>query len=369
MMESTFDKLNSDIEEGRKVNKFVSIGLPRLGKYANLRKHILTLLFSTSGGGKSSMVDTIILNACDSHMNSPEGMKPDFQLFSMERNSKLRIAKWICYLVFKNEGIVIQLPKMMGWWSDKLTDEEHLLIKNQKPYIDQILGDYVTIHEGSKTPNEIYKIMKDHFEEIGEYDKLITTDQKTGHERTTKIYVPNDERIIVCPIFDHGNLTKTTKELPTKKMTIDKLVEMTQGFRDLEGAAPIWVSQVNRAITGVTRQKDSEQELMLDDVKESGDIGDACDIAISIFDPIKFNQSSKTGYPVLDFIDKRNGDNYFRSAQILKSSFGADSVRFPLAFNGFCGQFVELPNKKDLSDDQYSSLMDSVLNKSFFLSK
>lgn len=366
MMESIFDSLLEEINEGRKVNKFIPIGLPRLGKYANIRKRILTLLFSSTGCGKSGMIDTIILNACDYHMKHPKSMKPDFQLFSMERNSKLRIAKWLCYLIFNNEGIVIQLPTMMGWWEEKLNDDEMSLINKQKIYVDKLLKEYVTIHEGKKTPNEIYKIMKDHFEEVGKYEKITTTD-KNGNDRITKIYTPNDEEVIVCPIFDHGNLTKTTKELPTKKLAIDKLVEMVQDFRDLEGAAPIWVSQVNRTISGVTRSKDGEHELILDDVKESGDIVDACDIAISLYDPIKFNQSSKTGYPVLDFIDKSNGNNYFRSAQILKSSYGADSIRIPLAFNGFCGNFMELANKKDLSSSEYESLIASILDKSFFL--
>ena len=367
-MESTFDGLNQDIKDGMSgKNQFIPIGLPRLGRYANLRKNILTLIFSTTGAGKSSMVDTIILNSVTNHMDHPYEIKPDFQLFSMERNSRLRIAKWIAFLVFINEGVEIQLPKMLGWWTEKITPEEHSLILKQKPYIDQILNDYVTIHEGTKTPKEIYRIMKDHFEEKGEYETIKTVDEKTGHEFSKKIYIPNRKDEIVSPIWDHGNLTKTTQELPSKKQTIDKLVEFAQGFRDLEGAAPIWIAKVNRTISGVTRMKDSEQELMLEDVKESGDIADACDVAFSIFDPIKYNQSSKTGYTPVDFVDKTNGNNYFRSAQVLKSSYGADSVRFPLAFNGFCGQMKELPQRKDLRDDQYTNLLVDVLNKSFFL--
>lgn len=101
-------------------------------------------------------------------------------------------------------------------------------------------------------------------------------------------------------------------------------------------------------------------------VKESGDIVDACDLAISLFDPLKYKQSSKTGYEPTDFIDKTNGNNYFRSAQILKSSYGADSVRVPLAFNGFCGQFMELPKRIDLSAQEYTKLLDDIINKEFF---
>lgn len=369
-MESIFDQLNKEIISGIEgKNQSISIGLPKLGRYANIRKNILSLIFSTTGAGKSAMIDTIIMNACRSHMENPSEtkLKPDFQLFSMERSSKLRIAKWLSFIIFLNEGVEIQIPKMLGWWDEKLTSSEYDLILRYKDYIDMMINDYVTIHEGAKTPNEIYKIMKDHFENKGEYDFIKTEDKKTGKIRETKIYISHNENIVVSPVFDHGNLTKTTQNLSSKKMAIDKLVEYVQGFRDLEGAAPIWVSQVNRSISGVTRTKDGEQELVLDDVKESGDIGDACDIAISLFDPVKYKQSSKTGYTPIDFVDKSNGNNYFRSAQILKSSYGADTIRIPLAFNGFCGQFKELPKRQDLNESQYKSLIDSVINKSYFL--
>lgn len=365
-MESIFDELNKEIQNGIDGNnQSIPIGLPKLGKYANIRKRILTLLFSTTGAGKSAMVDTIILNACASHMKHPSvyKLKPDFQLFSMERSKMMRVAKWISHLVFINEGVELQLPLILGWWDEKLTKTQHSLILKQKEYIDTMLNDYVTIHDGAKTPKEIYKIMKDHFEQSGIY----TIQNIKGKDQ--KIYVPNDVNTIISPIFDHGNLTKTTQELPSKKQAIDKLVEFAQGFRDLENASPIWVSQVNRNISGVSRAKDGEHELVMEDVKESGDIVDACDLAISIFDPAKYSQSSKTGYTPTDFIDRNTGVNYFRSCQILKSSYSMDSLRIPLGFNGFCGQFKELPKRLELDTFNYDKLVQKVLTKQFFLEK
>lgn len=361
---SNFDKLDDMIQSGMNGdNRFIPIGLPKLGRYANIRERILTLIFSTTGAGKSALVDTIILNACMNYMKHPVDypMKPDFQLFSMERSKELRIAKWICYFIFINEGEVIELPKLLGWWKEKLTKAEYALVKSYKPMMDQMLNDYVTIHGGAKSPNEIYKIMKDHFEERGEYDMVEIKGRKY------KVYNKTNPDEICIPMIDHGNLTRTTKELPTKKQAIDKLVEYNQGFRDLEAAAPFWVSQVNRSISSVTRTKDSEMELVVEDVKESGDIVDACDIAISMFDPVKYNQSSKTGYVPTDFIDPKTGNKYFRSCQIHKSSYGADDIRIPLAFNGFCGQVMELCKRSDLDERQYRDLIDSVISREYFL--
>lgn len=364
LQESTFDLLQQEIDSGiQGKNEAIPIGLKRLGKYANIRPRILTLLFSTSGAGKSSMMDTIILNACDSHMSSPtiNKLKPDFQLFSMERSKLLRIAKWTSFIIFRNEGVEIPVPKLLGWWDEKLTKEEYSLVLKQKEYIDCLLNDYVTIYEGAKSPNEFYSVMKTHLESKGTYDKII----RKGKEY--KAYIKNNDNEIVIPVIDHGNLIKTTQVLPSKKQAIDKTVEMVQGFRDLESCSPFWVAQVNRSISSVSRIKDNEHELMLEDVKESGDVGDACDLALSLFDPIKYGQSSKTGYKPVDFIDKSDGSNYFRSIQILKSTYGQDSLRIPLAFNGFCGQFKELKKRSDLTETEYEKLIESVLNKSYFL--
>lgn len=104
-------------------------------------------------------------------------------------------------------------------------------------------------------------------------------------------------------------------------------------------------------------------------IKESGDIADACDIAMSLFNPIKYGQSSKTKYLPTDFIDRETGANYFRSLQILKSSYGSDDLRIPLAFNGFCGQLKELPRRDSLSDVEYQNLIDKVLTKEYFLNE
>jgi hypothetical protein len=363
-----FDELDKEVIDGMNgKNQFIPIGLPRMGRWANLRRGIITLIFSTTGAGKSSFVDTIILNACDYHMNDTASMKPDFQLFSMERNPKMRIAKWISYFIFKNEGHVIEPSTILSRDGQAFSKEGYSLFLKQKEYFNYILNEYVTIHAGAKTPNEIYKIMKDHFEEKGEYKETEVKGRKK------KLYTPKNDNSLICPIFDHGNLTKTTQVLSSKKSAQDKLVEYCQGFRDLEDASPIWIAQVNRAISGATRLKDSEMELVLDDVKESGDIGDACDIAISLFDPVKYKQSSRTGYNPNDFVDE-HGYNYFRSAMILKNSYGPDSIRFPLAFNGFCGIFKELERKDNnpqsshyMSEARYNSIVEDVKSKQYFL--
>lgn len=359
---SEFDNLMNEVNDGMAgKNESIPIGLPRLGKYANWRKRIFTLLFSSTGAGKSSLADDMMLNACDWCIaNKKSGRKIKFILFSMERSKHYRIAKWVSRKVFIDEGVVIPIPKLLGWWKEKMSEKEYALVQQCESYVDCLLDEYIDIYDGARSAPDIYRILKGFFAENGEY-----TDHPTNPYK--RIYVPKDPNLIVVPIIDHGNLTKRTKEHTTKKHAVDVLCEFMQGFRDLEGASPLWIAQVGRSMSNPIRLKDTEAELTLDDVKESGDMGDACDIALSLFDPLKYKQGSRTGYNPVDFLDKENGAKCFRSIQICKSSYGEDDLRIPLAFNGFCGQFKELPRRTEIDDIALREITESVKDRSYFL--
>ncbi len=359
-----FDKLDQEVQDGMAgKNESIPIGLPRLGKYANWRKRIFTLLFSSTGAGKSSLADDMMLNACEWCIQNPlAGRKIKFILFSMERSKHYRIAKWISRKIFLDEGITIPIPRLLGWWKEKMTEQEYKLFCRYKDYADMLLEDYIEIYDGARSAVDIYRILKTFFEDNGEYKEHPDNPYK-------KIYIPKDPNLIVVPIIDTGNLTRRTKDHPTKKQAVDLLSEFMQGFRDLEGASPLWISQVGRSMSNPMRLKDTEAELTLDDVKESGDMGDACDIALTLFDPIKYKQGSKTGYNPEEFKNRDTGAKHFRSVQICKSSYGEDDLRIPLAFNGFCGQFKELPRRDSMDDVGAKKLTDSVKDLSYFLTE
>lgn len=356
---NTFRDLATEVQKGiQGDNLSIPIGHPKLGKYCNIRKRMLQLIFSTSGAGKSAFVDnSYILNPLDIQFKYNPKVKLKTILFSMERSKKYRIAKWIVYKIFLEHGVIIPIPKLLGWWKEKLTKDEHDLFLLYEDWINNILEE-IDIYEGARSASDLYRILKEYFSKVGIYEDI------SEHK---KIYIPNDENIIYNIIYDHGNLTKTTIKEPNKKQAIDLAVQYAQRFRDIEGANFIWVAQVNRDISNITRLKAEDAELTIEDVKASGDIGEACDVALSLFDPIKYKQGSKTGYNPIDFINTDTGDKYFRSITVCKSTYGADDVRVALGFNGFCGQFKELPRKKDLSDSQLKHLIESVKNQSYFL--
>jgi hypothetical protein len=352
----SFEILKQEIADGLEgKNNGLSMGFNRLNKYIGIRKRIMTLVFGASGSGKTAYVHSAyILNPYDHYMKTKTKSNIKFKviLFSMERSKVYILAKWLSRKIFIDTGNLIPIQKMLGWWDTKLTKEEHKLILEFEWYIKDLL-EVVDIIEGAQNPTGIYKYVKNYAEENG---KFVQKDEYT------KIYIPNNPNEIVIVVEDHLGLTKIEKGMTSKKEAIDKVSEYNQWFRDVLGYSPVPVSQLTRNLSNPAFQKMDSFEPTIDDIKESGRPGEDSDVVISIFDPARF-KTNDVSYNAQKFIDTSNGANYFRSIKILKNTYGEDSIRCGMGFQGATGIFKELPKSKEMDNFEFESLF----NGSYFL--
>lgn len=259
---SEFEKLFTEIKNARDGrNTGLSLGHSRLSKYIGIRKRIYTLVFGPTGSGKTAAVhDMYILNPYEDFVLRKHG-KFKVILFSMERSKIYTVAKWLCRRIFLTEGILIPINKMMGWWREKISDEELFFIQKHGPYIDDLLK-YVDIVEGAQNPTGIYKYLRD-------YAENPLNGKKERVSEFHSIYIPTDPGEIIIPIVDHIGLTKPEKG-QNKKEAIDKVSEYMQYARDFWGYSPVVVSQVNRDLSNPIYQKMGSFEPTIDNAKESG---------------------------------------------------------------------------------------------------
>ena len=183
-----------------------------------------------------------------------------------------------------------------------------------------------------------------------------------------KKYIPNDPNEHVIVIVDHIGLTKPIKDYPTKKQAIDRLVEHLQYFRDHLGYTCVAVSQLNRDLSNPLYKKMDSFEPHLDNIKETGNLGEASDIVLSLFDPIRYNTTDKNYGDVEKFRSPINGHKYFRSVSILKNSYGIDGASIGTVFMGQNGLFKELPKSSEIRDWQQKDY-DQIFNHAYFLQK
>ena len=344
----SFELLKQEVTAGIEgKNNGIPMGFDRLNKYIGIRKRIMTLIFGPTGSGKSAFLHSgYILNPFDYYYkNKPKGVKLKIILFSMERSKIHILAKWITRKIFIEEGILIPMHKLLGWWeNDKLTKDEHDLFLAYQWYIDELLQ-IVDIIEGPQNPTGIYKYVRKYAEANGKFEEI---------DEFRKIYIPNHSNEIVIIGEDHlGNIK--TESGKTKKESIDKVSEYNQYFRDSLGYTPIPVSQLTRNLNNPMFQKMDSFEPTIDDIKESGRPGEDSDVILSVFEPLRY-RTTNPFYDAERFKDPQTGAKYFRSLKILKSTFSEDDIGLGMGFMGSTGIFKELPKSKDMEGFAYDAL-------------
>lgn len=353
----SFEQLKQEIQYGIEgKNSGIPMGFNRLNKYVGIRKRIFTTVFGATGTGKSALVhNAYILQPFDyfrKHRDRTD-IKMKVILFSMERSKIYILAKWLSREIFVDQGILIPIPKLLGWWEEKLTKDEHDLVLSYERYMNE-LCEFCDIIEGPQNPTGIYKYVKNYAKENGTFNEV---------DQFTTVYIPNHPNEIVIPIIDHYGLTKPEKGM-SKKEAIDKLSEYCQVFRDQYGYSPVGVSQINRDLSGFMNKKIESFEPTIDHIKESGNPGEASDMIISLFQPSRY-KTEDPSYTVSRFINPASGGDFFRSVKILKNTYGEADLRIGFAFMGVTGMFKELRKPKDMDGFDY----DSLFNYSYFLNE
>jgi replicative DNA helicase len=348
----------------------IPMGFERLSFHVGLRKSTYYLLGGYTGSGKTSLLDdAFVLNPYDfitSHRNT-SNIKLKIFYFSMERRKNYKLSKWISRKIFLDKGITISVNKILGWVSEeyKLKDEEKKLVDTYKDYINDMLNNVVTIIENPQNPMGVKKVIDKYADENGKWEKI------DEHNRR---YIPNNPNELVLVIYDHiGLQKKETRKYPSgdiirlssKKEIIDQSSEDARKFRDVYGYSIVKVSQFNRSIANPTRIKNGDVEPMLEDFKESGNVTEDADVAMSLFDPMRYKVEDPSGYN-LNKLRDQYGAKMYRNLKVLKNSYGSDDLRIGLAFNPIVGMFKEMPKITETTDETYNSV---ITGKYFLKSK
>jgi hypothetical protein len=311
------------------------------------------LVGGLTGSGKTSFIDdAFVLNPFDWYISQKDpGVKLRIVYRSMERSRTYKLAKWVGRKIFLDQGVIIPVPKLLGW-TEKMTKDEHDLFLMYEDYIAQ-MSEVITIIDGPENPVGIAKELKAHALENGRIEQI---------DEFNKRYFPNNDNEITIVVLDHIGLLKTTKDQTTKKQAIDKMSDELRFARDFYGYTPVVVSQFNRDISNPIRIKNGDVEPQLEDFAESSQTQNDADVVLALFDPMRYKVADPSGYD-LNKLKDEYGAKYFRSVRLIKNSYGEDDVRIGLGFMGQIGMFKELPKKSQMTDSDY----ESVTNKTFFL--
>ena len=352
----SFEQLRQEVQaglDGR--NGGIPMGFNRLNRYVGIRKGMYFLVGGLTGSGKTSFIDdAFVLNPYDWYIAQKDPkIKLKVIYRSMERSRTYKLAKWAARKIFLDHGIIIPVPKLLGW-TEKMTKDEHDLFLMYEDYIGN-MSETITIIDGPENPVGVAKELKAYALQHGKIEQV---------DEYNKAYVPDDPSEITIVVIDHIGLLKTTKDQTTRKAAIDKMSDELRYARDFYGYTPVVVSQFNRDINNPIRIKNGDVEPQLEDFADSSQTQNDADVVLALFDPVRYNVADSSGYN-MEKLKDQYGAKYFRSLRLIKNSYGEDDVRIGLGFMGQVGMFKELPRRKDMTDADYQSVVD----KTYFLNK
>lgn len=343
-------------------NSGIPMGFNRLNKYLGLRKSIYTTIGAAAGCGKTSLVDcAYVLNPYDWYIKNKYTSKVAFEVvyFSMERKKAYKLAKWLCMKIWKEEHILMTTDELLSWQGTLDKKKQEIA----KFYIDNYFKEMtesglVKIIDGPQNPTGVYKYLKAHAATKGK-----TIEVNEFEDR----YVPDNDNLITNVVIDHAGKVKLEAigGKYDKKLTVDKMSEYCSWSRDFLGYSPVVISQFNRTSyqdVQFSRKEGNDPDPTVEYWKDSGNIIEDCDVAISLFNPYKYSLEEYMNYKVDDFTDG-SGNNKFRGLKIIKNSYGTDNIRIGLGFLGEVSLFKELTKAADITQKE----MNSVINNDFFL--
>lgn len=343
-------------------NSGIPMGFNRLNKYLGLRRSIYTTIGAAAGCGKTSLVDcAYVLNPYDWYVKNKHNSKIKFEViyFSMERKKTYKLAKWLCMKIFKEENVLMTTDELLSWGKKLDPKRQEMADFYIKGYFKEMTeSGIIKIIDGQQNPTGIYKFMKDNALTKGKIDEISEYEKR---------YIPDDDNLITNVVHDHAGKTKNENigGKYDKKLTIDKASEYYCWARDFLGYSPIMINQFNRTAyqdIQFSRKEGQDPDPTVEYWKDSGNVIEDADVAISLFNPYKYNLEKYMDYNIEDFTDGQ-GNNKFRGLKIIKNSYGTDNLRIGLGFLGEVSLFKELTKSSEISQKE----LNKVINNDFFL--
>jgi hypothetical protein len=298
------------------------------------------------GSGKSAFVDdNFILSPYMFYKKRDGKVKVKWFYYSFEISYMAKRAKWTAYKLFTDYGLTVDSSFILSKGSkNRISQEVYDKVVEVDQYMDELF-DHITFIQDPENPTGVRNTVAKFAEQNGTVhtENYTHPDGSIGKRRTG--YTPKDPELYVQVIVDHVGLTKKERGYDTKQ-NIDKLSEYMIEIRNMYNYTPILVCQFNKGLSGIERLKlahSGKVDLapILEDFKDTGNIGQDCNVALGVFNPVKFDLQEYAGYDITKM------PNSFRSIHLMKNRDGQEYVVKAMHFAGGRGKLVELPRPQN----------------------
>lgn len=334
--------------------KGLANGFQRINKYIfGIQRSCYYLIGALSGGGKSTLVDYMLLNAMQDA--EKQGIPFNIHYYSFEIDEISKKANWLSILIYQKYKRVISPETIKGLGDFRLTEDEQILVNNEIPNLEKIwlkINWYWQSVNPTGIRNDLWKFM----EKRGIFEKsAYVNEHGETKERIVKFVSANPQEYNIV-VMDHLYLMKTEKrdgQMFTFKANIDKYSEYCVGMRNLFGMTFLNIQQFNQGLSSVERQKFKGVDIspQQSDFKDTTNPYQDCDIALGLLNSHKMDMETCLGYNINKVDEPYNLKDRFRMLKIIKNRLSRDNIAIGLLFHPESGRFVELPKPNELTNE------------------
>lgn len=336
--------------------KGLANGLDRINRYIfGLQRSCYYLIGALSGGGKSTLVDFMLLNALQDAEKQNIPINIHYYSFEIDETSKK--ANWLSVLIYQKYQRVIPPETIKGLGDFRLNAEEQEIVNNVLPDLER-LWSKINWYWESVNPTGIRNDLWRFMDKRGTFVYEDYIDDKGETKKRISKFINNNPEEYNIIVIDHLYLMKTEKregQMFNPKQNIDKWSEYCVFLRNLFGMTILNIQQFNQGLSSIERLKFKGVDIspQQSDFKDTTNPYQDCDIAIGLMNAHKMDMETCLGYNISKPGAVYNLKDRFRLMKIIKNRLSRDNIAIGLLFQAEAGQFSELPQPKDLKQTDF----------------
>jgi len=323
----------AQIEKGKRgENIGLSTGIPKLDKViGGIQPSRFYTIAAASSVGKSALILFIMYHMLR-HIDKKYPVY--FLYFSLELPANVLLAKLMSLYCAEEFGVYLTLDDILSFQSP-ISDDNIEYLKSAKKWIDGI-SEHLIIVDSMLNCKTLYHEALNFASRFGTFEEI------EGKKR----YLAKNPNQRLIGVIDHG-LLMNPSEGRELKQEIDTAASYMVTLKNKLNMSWFMLMQQNRDASSMDRRKAELSEPTLNDIKQTGAVGDASDVVIQLFYPFREKLATYRGYKILG---DQGLTRWHRSLIISKNRYGIADQVINTWFAGSVGWFLALPPPDQITD-------------------
>ena len=323
----------TQIEKGKNgENIGISTGIPKLDKViGGIQPSRYYTIAAASSVGKSALI-LFIMYYVLKHIDKKNPTY--FLYFSLEIPANVLLAKLMGLYCAEEFGVYLTLDDILSF-QNPISDENFDCLKKARKWIESI-SEYLVVVDRMLNCKVLYSETLSFASKFGSFEEI------DGKKR----YIPNNSNQRLIGVLDHGLLMQPSEGRDLKQ-EIDTASAYMVTLKNKLNMSWFMLMQQNRDSSSMDRRKADLSEPTLNDIKQTGNVGQDSDVVLQMFYPFREKLATYRGYRILG---DQGLTRWHRSIIISKNRYGVADQVINTWFAGSVGWFLELPSPDQITD-------------------